>query len=233
MCIERPWAARIVPAMEKWIALVKAKMRELDITQEKLAERVGVTQGAVGHWLRRERQPKLDMMNAVLEALGMPHLQVRLHIVPHGEHIAEQVTAYGTGADETLSALGDPTGFRYPVLAWLELDGERSTDSLVHQLSDYQAHGKAFWLRVESDAMNAPSGLSVPEGMLILVDPGVPAAPGRLIIARQPGVGTVFRQWVEEGGLRYLRPLNPMYPTVACDPALEILGVVMRAHARF
>lgn len=219
--------------MEKWIALVKAKMRELDITQEKLAERVGVTQGAVGHWLRRERQPKLDMMNAVLEALGMPHLQVRLHIVPHGEHIAEQVTAYGAAADETLSALADPRGFRYPVLAWLELDGERPDESLVHQLSDYQARGKAFWLRVESDAMNAPSGLSVPEGMLILVDPGVPAAPGRLIVARQPGVGTVFRQWIEEGGLRYLRPLNPMYPTVACDPALEILGVVMRAHARF
>ncbi|WP_434771844.1 LexA family protein [Pseudomonas entomophila] len=233
MCIERRSAARIVPAMEKWIALVKAKMRELDITQEKLAERVGVTQGAVGHWLRRERQPKLDMMNAVLDALGMPHLQVRLHIVPQGEHVAEQVTSYGSSTDETLSALADTMGFRYPVLAWLELQGERPADSLVHQLSDYPAHGKAFWLRVESDAMNAPSGLSVPEGMLILVDPGVPAAPGRLIVARQPGLGAVFRHWVEEGGIRYLRPLNPMYPTVACDPALEVLGVVVRAHARF
>lgn len=233
MCIERRSAARIVPAMEKWIALVKAKMRELDITQEKLAERVGVTQGAVGHWLRRERQPKLDMMNAVLDALGMPHLQVRLHIVPQGQHVAEQVTSYGASTDETLSALADTMGFRYPVLAWLELQGERPTDSLVHQLSDYPAHGKAFWLRVESDAMNAPSGLSVPEGMLILVDPGVPAAPGRLIVARQPGLGAVFRHWVEEGGIRYLRPLNPMYPTVACDPALEVLGVVVRAHARF
>jgi SOS-response transcriptional repressor LexA len=219
--------------MEKWIALVKAKMRELDITQEKLAERVGVTQGAVGHWLRRERQPKLDMMNAVLDALGMPHLQVRLHIVPQGEQVAEQVTSYAASTDETLGALADSMGFHYPVFAWLELQGERPADSLVHQLSDYNARGKAFWLRVESDAMNAPSGLSVPEGMLILVDPGVPAAPGRLIVARQPGIGAVFRQWVEEGEARYLRPLNPMYPTVACDPALEILGVVMRAHARF
>lgn len=35
----------IVPAMNDWNALAKAKMKELKITQEGLAERLGVTQG--------------------------------------------------------------------------------------------------------------------------------------------------------------------------------------------
>ncbi|WP_409289832.1 helix-turn-helix domain-containing protein, partial [Pseudomonas sp. KCJK8927] len=53
MFIERSKAVRIVPAMnmDKWIALVRERMEELDISQEQLAERVGVSQGSVGHWL--------------------------------------------------------------------------------------------------------------------------------------------------------------------------------------
>ena len=235
MCIERLWAVRIVPAMENWIALVKTRMRDLDVTQEKLAERVGVTQGAVGHWLRRERQPRLDMMNRVLAELGMPHLQVRLHISKRGG-VGESAGEYGaekapTTAEEDF--LQYILCFRYPVLAWTELVGALPDDTIVQEQTDYNAQGKAYWLRVESDAMNAPTGTSVPEGTLILVDSGLQAAPGKLVIARQPGTCAVFRQLIEEGGQRYLRPLNPTYPTLLCMEGFEFLGVVVRSHARY
>lgn len=58
---------RIVPAMNDWNALAKAKMKELKITQEGLAERLGVTQGAVAHWLGGRREPDLATINKILQ----------------------------------------------------------------------------------------------------------------------------------------------------------------------
>jgi SOS-response transcriptional repressor LexA len=90
--------------------------------------------------------------------------------------------------------------------------------------------GNAFWLLVENDSMNAASGKSVPEGMRVLVDTGLPAEPGRLVIARQPGRPAVLRQLVEEGGDKMLKPLNTRYPTILCEEGCEFIGVVVRVH---
>lgn len=218
--------------MEKWIELVKQRMRELGLSQEQLAERVGVTQGGVGHWLRGTRQPKVAMMNDVLQALGLAHLHVSLRMM-RIDQLAERSGSYEAGeTDEVDDLLQYIVCFRYPVLAWAELDGPLPKDGSVYEQTDYSAQGKAFWLPVESDAMSAPTGASVPEGMLVLVDPGVQAAPGKLVIARNGGTAAVFRQLVEEGGQRYLKPLNPTYPKLLCGEHLQVLGVVVRSHGR-
>ncbi|MGC7841424.1 MULTISPECIES: S24 family peptidase [unclassified Pseudomonas] len=218
--------------MEKWIALVKQRMRELGLSQEQLAERVGVTQGGVGHWLRGTRQPKVGMMNQVLQALGMAHLHVSLRMVridqlaePNGAYAAEA----GGDDDDLLQYI---MCFRYPVLAWTELEGPWPEGCIVYEQTDYPALGKAFWLPVEGDLMSAATGPSVPEQTLVLVDPGVPAAPGKLVIARQKGTSAMFRQLVEDGGQRYLKPLNPTYPKLLCGEDFEVLGVVVRSHGR-
>lgn len=219
--------------MDKWIALVKLKLRELGLSQEQLAERVGVTQGGVGHWLRGTRTPKIDMMNKVLVALGMPHLHVSLSIAPVNA-IAERAGRYGAQDVSDTDAETDISQyilcFRYPVLAWAELDGPLPTSSIVTEQTDYCAQGKAFWLRVEGDLMSSATGPSVPEHMLVLVDPGVPAAPGKLVIARQQGTTAMFRQLVEDGGQRFLKPLNPTYPKLLCGVGFEVIGVVVRSH---
>ncbi|PAV93332.1 hypothetical protein WR25_18527 [Diploscapter pachys] len=75
-------SVRIVPAMnmDKWIALVRERIEELDISQEQLAERVGVSQGSIGHWLKKRRQPRVDSMNRTFIELGMPHYQVSMQL---------------------------------------------------------------------------------------------------------------------------------------------------------
>ncbi len=94
--------------MDKWIALVRAKLRELDLTQEKLGERVGVSQGGVGHWLNKRRQPDLETMNKVFLALGLGHLEIALVI--RDRSVAVQAPAERDGQlYDTTSA------FRYPV----------------------------------------------------------------------------------------------------------------------
>ncbi|WP_447547519.1 helix-turn-helix domain-containing protein, partial [Staphylococcus aureus] len=46
-------------------------MKELGITQEKLAEELGMTQGGIGHWLRGSRHPSLSDIGVVFKYLGI------------------------------------------------------------------------------------------------------------------------------------------------------------------
>lgn len=217
LCIERQKAVRIVPAMDKWIALVKSRMRELNLTQEQLAERIGFSQGAVGHWLRGQRKLSFERLDQLLVAL---ELDIKLEPTELGEESGIYYL---------------PRGFRYPVSDWQRLgavdEGEDAAES--GDLTDYKALGNAYWLRVEGDAMTSPTGLSIAAGMLILVDSGAEVAVGKLVIARLPGNPQgLFRQLVQEGGQRFLKPLNPTYPMMLCGDDCELTGVVMRASLK-
>ncbi|WP_077045889.1 LexA family transcriptional regulator [Pseudomonas sp. KK4] len=212
--------------MDKWIELVKAKMSELKVTQEVLAERLGMSQGGVGHWLNKRREPGIEDMNRVLKALGMDFLEVALVIREPSDAPDEAMP---------LTQKYNPY-FRYPVSDWQQTtqvrDGERG--QYRFELSDYHARGAAFWLTVAGDAMTAPSGLSIAEGMLILVDPDVQAEPGKLVIAQWPSSHeAIFRKLIEEGGERYLVPLNPTYPKALFTDECRIIGVVVQATAKF
>ena len=232
MFIERLKAVRIVPAMnmDKWIALVRDRMEELGLTQEQLAERVGVSQGSVGHWVNKRRQPKIESMNRTFVELGMPHYNVSLQLRILGQVGEERGSYEVDDTDDDLDLMQYIVCFRYPVLGWGELE---AAEAGVFEQTDYMAKGKAFWLTVENDAMSAVSGRSVPQGMRMLVDPGVEAEPGRLVIARQPGKQAIFRELAEEGGQRYLKALNSNYPALLCEDGCEFLGVVVRVHGAF
>ena len=216
--------------MDRWIALVRKRMETLGLTQEQLAERVGVSQGSVGHWVNKRRQPKIESMNRTFVELGIPHYNVSLELRIHG--LVEEVCRE-EGADNNLDLMQCIACFRYPVLAWNELGVAEREEPGVFEQTDYLAQGKAFWLTVENDAMSAVSGRSVPQGMRMLVDPGVEAEAGRLVIARQPGKPAIFRELAEEGGQRYLKALNGNYPALLCEEGCEILGVVVRVHGAF
>lgn len=214
--------------MDRWIALVRNRMEALGLTQEQLAERVGVSQGSVGHWVNKRRQPKIESMNRTFIEIGMPHYAVSLALRIHG-----QVGEVRQVDDDDLDLLQSIVCFRYPVLGWEDIGATESAESFVFEQTDYLAQGKAFWLTVENDAMSAVSGRSVPQGMRMLVDPGVEAEAGRLVIARQPGKPAIFRELAEDGGQRYLKALNSNYPALLCEEGCEFLGVVVRVHGAF
>lgn len=58
--------------MKKWYELAKARMKERKITQDDVADEMGVTQGAVAHWLGGRREPSLDVIEHLLKFLGLP-----------------------------------------------------------------------------------------------------------------------------------------------------------------
>ncbi|MDR9751314.1 XRE family transcriptional regulator [Pseudomonas sp. SZMC_28357] len=218
--------------MDKWIELVKAKMSELKVTQVILGERVGVSQGGIGHWLNKRREPSIEDMNRVLDALGLGFLEVALVIrEPETGKDGDQAV------EMTLAQKYNPY-FRYPVSDWRGV-GEVQDEPAEYgqrrfELTDYHARGAAFWLVVTGDAMTAPSGVSICEGMLILVDPAIEAEPGKLVIAQLPdSTEAMFRKLIEESGQRYLIPLNPTYPKTLYSDECRIIGVVVQATAKF
>ncbi|MBD1602194.1 LexA family protein [Pseudomonas typographi] len=212
--------------MDNWIALVKQQMRVQRITQEKLAERVGASQGAVNHWLAGRREPDIATMNRVLQALGLVSLEVATVL-----RTQEARAQYGAPLPE--GALPGE-GYRYPCLSWQEAAASGERCSAKWLFSDYRARGLAYWLPVNGDAMTAPLGWSVAAGMWILVDPGRAYEPGCLVVAQpSPEEGLIFRQWVEDAGLCYLRPLNPMWPTLQVPEHCQVHGVVVAAVANF
>lgn len=211
--------------MDKWIALVRANMKDRKVTQDELAERLGMSQGGVGHWLNKRRVPSLADMNRVLEALGLGSLEVALDI-------RRKVDALPVGPPHYNSY------FRYPVSDWkgvCEFREERPAYGAARfELTDYHAQGEAYWLPVVGDAMTAPSGLSIGAGMMILVDPAIDAEPGKLVVAQWAhSPQATFRQLREESGQLYLVPLNPTYPKRLFSDDCRILGVVVQATAKF
>ncbi|QOY69642.1 S24 family peptidase [Pseudomonas sp. OST1909] len=211
--------------MDNWIALVKANMKDRKVTQEQLAERLGMSQGGVGHWLNKRRVPSLADMNRVLAELGLGYLEVALEI---RERAAQE---------RALQQQYNPY-FRYPVSDWqqaCELREERAPYGPGrYELTDYHARGEAFWLPVTGDAMIAPTGMSIGAGAMILVDPAIDPVPGKLVVAQWSGSSqATFRQLQEESGQRYLVPLNPTYPKALLTDDCRILGVVVQATAKF
>lgn len=77
MCVVFFNTLRNIAAMNNWISAVKARMQDLDLSQEQLAEALGCTQGAVGHWLNGRREPKLEVINQMLKVVGLPPLTVQ------------------------------------------------------------------------------------------------------------------------------------------------------------
>ena len=210
--------------MDNWIALVRANMEDRKVTQGELAERLGMSQGGVGHWLNKRRAPSLVDMNRVLAALGLGYLEVALDIRERAAEVPPEKNY-------------NPY-FRYPVSDWrglCEVREERAPYRATRfELSDYHAQGEAFWLPVTGDAMTAPSGLSIGAGMMILVDPAIEPEPGKLVVAQwADSTQATFRQLMEESGQLYLVPLNPTYPKQLFTDACRILGVVVQATAKF
>lgn len=98
----------------------------------------------------------------------------------------------------------------------------------IHSLND------SFWFNVIGDSMTSASGMSVPEGYLILVDPGLMAKNGHLVLARLHEMQEpTFKMLVIDAGFTYLKPLNTNYRPIEVDDNFSIIGVVREAKALF
>lgn len=192
-----------------------------------IARSLKVTSKAVSKWLNAETMPRHDAMQKLAKLLGVDPVWLQLGVgQDHGN-----VQYVGTKQQSS----------SYPLISWvsagmwseaIEAYDCKNIDEWFE--SDAHIEGQAFWLRVQGDSMTSPSGYSIPEGMIILVDTGKEAKNGSLVIAKlEESNEATFKKLVSDGGSQYLKPLNPQYPLIPINKTCKVIGVVVEAKIRF
>ncbi|BBE09699.1 Peptidase S24-like protein [Mycoavidus cysteinexigens] len=91
--------------MEKWFDRAKQVMREKKVSQEHLAEEMGMSQPGLSAWLRGFREPALHDINKIADLLGISQVwlthgegsKYRLDMLPvHAQRLIEQLIEYQT-----------------------------------------------------------------------------------------------------------------------------------------
>ncbi|WP_373446519.1 LexA family protein [Salmonella enterica] len=208
-----------------WYDIAKQRIDQLGLSQDKVAEHLGVTKGAVSHWLNGRRSPSIQEIGAIFQYLG--------------------VTDARFNADGTFS-VGESTEqkpvkpqFEYPFFSHVQAGMFKPEFRTFTQLdaeewvsTTKKASEAAFWLEVEGHSMTAPAGSrpSFPEGMLILVDPEDPVDPGDFCIARLCGDEFTFKKLIKDSGQVFLQPLNPQFPIMPCNEQCRVVGKVVASQ---
>ena len=113
-------------------------------------------------------------------------------------------------------------------VAWNQLAYKYKPKSFEQlMVTTAQVSPLAFALRVYGDWMESPSGVSFPDGTIIIADPDQVAAHGAFVVVSvSPHREATLKQLVSDGNKRYLKPLNSRYPIVEYTVHTMIYGVV-------
>jgi transcriptional regulator with XRE-family HTH domain len=77
--------------METWQQRLRAHMREEGITQAEIANRLDLTQGAIGHWLRGRNEITLKDFARLCRAAGANAQYIMFGTAPTGPEIIDQI----------------------------------------------------------------------------------------------------------------------------------------------
>jgi SOS-response transcriptional repressor LexA len=199
-------------------------MKALNMTQETLANKMGITRGAIGHYLSGRRSPPME------------HFKKLAHVLKTDPAWLQYGLSVMTPTTVTPSKKTDRVNYPLPLLSWNDIKkridknkkNKAAKEWIPHFFTD-QPHWYA--LQVKGDAMQTPTGHQAcfHDGDIIIVDPTQQAAHGSYVIAMLPHTkSATFKQYVIDGGVAYLKPLNPQYPTIKINNTASIRGVVIQ-----
>ncbi|WP_202308485.1 LexA family protein [Dryocola clanedunensis] len=201
---------------------------ELGITQEALAKKAGVTRVAIS----KAEQGLTKSFNGNTLFKIASALECDPQWLQSGvENKPEWVTNVRAGVQPEIR-------YSYPKLNWVQAGqfAHHGDNYSIHDIDNWQdsvkyAGEKGFWLEVHGDSMTAPTGVTFPEGMSILVDPEKDPHSNCYVIAQKKNTEEVtFKKYVTDMGREFLKPLNPQYPMIEMDGECEIIGVVVDAR---
>src|SRR3990167_1749359 len=119
-----------------------------------------------------------------------------------------------------------------PLVEWSQI---RSRTAEYHNplfpIPKNNGSDQSYILTVKNDAMESqkPGYKSFLMGEKIAVDPMVKANSSHYVIAaldQHPESEPVFRQLIQDGPKRFLKPLNNQYPIIEMNYAMSVIGVV-------
>jgi SOS-response transcriptional repressor LexA len=213
--------------MNTWTTRLRERMKALQLTQEALADKLDVTRGAVTHYLAERREPPLKQLKKLAQILKCDPAWLQFGVTSKepastkDKQDKEKTTATSTGV---------------PIIHWHEVAGFSTPEKAINnktEFAPYSCHQKnksrLFALRVKGDAMIAATGRekSFHESDLLIVNPDADPKHGDYVIVVLPGAKeATFKQYVIDGGVKYLKPLNLQYPMTPINKNARICGVV-------
>lgn len=189
---------------QTWTTLAKARMKELGISQEKLGELIGKTQGAVAHWLNGRREPGLDDIASIMRVLKID----KIDLLANGSVIANSAS---------FEFIGKPREGLIPVKgeAVMGTDGEfEMCEELVGWLRIYSSDPNAFSLRVKGDSMFP----RINSGEYVVVEPATQVRPGdEVFIRTNQGKNMIKRLGYHRDGAYQFVSVNQQHPPLTLD----------------
>lgn len=148
--------------------------------------------------------------------------------VDHANEINSPASAYNVDP-------APPPGSRLPHISWVAAGnrGEANDPFAPGAAFDWidfdsMASKSAFCLQVRGTSMVRPDGTGFPDGCFIAVEPRRQPKSGDFVVVRFNDTDeATFKQYFVEGLTKYLRPLNPTYPTLMVTPDAQMVGVVI------
>lgn len=195
---------------------------EKDMTQEQLAEALGVTRSAVTQWESGWSQPRMGKLEQLAELFNVPKSALidddsNGRSLPRGAIIPRKSKAAYAPLLGRVHA-GDPQDPDVVDGPMVELP-----ESIA------EAHPRAYFLEVEGDCMDRV----YPEGCLILVDPDREPQNGSIAAVSIDGADYVMRRLLRTSNTMVLAPesFNPEHEdiviTAASGKTVELAGTVV------
>lgn len=194
------------------------------LSQVALAKACGWgSQSRIGNYETDAREPTFEDVKDIAKALGVTPEALLIGDGYFGE--------VGSNVSDAPQPYRAPR--KYPLISWVEAGEMTESPSRIgeaHQWleSTETAGDGAYWLSVSGHSMTSTGNPNFPEGSLILVKPDAEIINGKYYVVEMLDSGEkTFKQYVEDAGFRYLRPLNDKYRTIEIDNNCRFLGRVV------
>lgn len=205
--------------------IIKNARKAKKLSQEQLANQVDYDTGNLSRLERGLQSTTPEKLKRIMEVLG-----IKLTQADQGMDSPQD-----SGMSNVQMALQPSRGSKeYPLISWViagewaeSCDSFHPGDAETWLASTENAGANGFWLDVRGDSMTCAGNPNFPEGSRILVQPEADLISGKYYVVKLESGESTFKQYIEDAGNKYLRPLNPSYRTIQIEGPFKVIGRVI------
>jgi SOS-response transcriptional repressor LexA len=199
----------------------------IGLTQDELAKKVGIVRRQIAAYEGGEARPREKALVNLAAALGTS--------------VAWLTSGKGDGPD-TSQIKRTVTVREVPLLTHVQVMGigfdfdnfRKSASASDFIPAPPEAGEYSFAIEVNGNSMESSSGVSFPDGTIIIVDPELMPEHGDFGLFSLVDIGSfAFKQYIVDQGKGYLHSLNPLYPMIPVNSSVTAIGKVISSHQSF
>ncbi|MFV9998378.1 MAG: LexA family protein [Arsenophonus endosymbiont of Dermacentor nuttalli] len=192
-----------------------SRMRELKLKHKDIVKATQASKGAVSQWVNGGNKPSADYVTALAHVLK----------------VSEKWLLEGELNDEVM-----PYPHKVKKIPLLSLEQAVTwSDSVINNNQWIETSSKTnsscFAVRIKGDSMvsTTGSGISLPEGSLLVIDPKYKVNSGLIVAAHLPNFDAIIiKKLIIDGPNSYLVSINPNYKPIQIEILDCIIGVGTR-----